>query len=118
MTGTIPASSQASRLLSTASLTVVKSALRGLSNPSRCRFLVKNSLTEMLRCWAAIDSAVARFRFFVDPSEPLKIHSPPVRVLNSGLRHHPRIFFIHEFFEPGSQNKWRRFRCTWPIQCI
>ena len=38
------ASSQASRELSTASLTVVSSALRGLSNPSRCRFLAKNSL--------------------------------------------------------------------------
>ena len=37
---------------------MVSSALRGLSNPSRCRFLAKNSLTEMSRCLLAIDSAV------------------------------------------------------------
>src|SRR5215471_15867099 len=58
--GTIPASSQASRELSTASFTAVSSALRGLSNPSRWRFLAKNSLTEMSRCLAAIASAVVR----------------------------------------------------------
>ena len=51
----MPASSQASRALSTASLTVVSRALRGLSNPSRWRFLAKNSLTEMSRWLAAID---------------------------------------------------------------
>ena len=56
----MPASSQASSELSTASLTVVSSALAGLSNPSRCRFFVKNSLTEISRCFEAIDSAVAR----------------------------------------------------------
>jgi len=44
-----PASSQASSELSTASLTVVSRALRGLSKPSRCRFLAKNSLTEISR---------------------------------------------------------------------
>ena len=60
ISGTMPASSQASSELSTASLTVVSRALRGLSKPSRCRFLAKNSLTEMSRCLAAIDSAVAR----------------------------------------------------------
>ncbi len=49
ISGRIPASSHASRALSTASLTVVSSALRGLSKPSRCRFLAKNSETEISR---------------------------------------------------------------------
>ena len=49
ISGRMPASSQASSELSTASLTVVSRALRGLSNPSRWRFLAKNSLTEMSR---------------------------------------------------------------------
>ncbi len=61
ISGRMPASSQASSELSTASLTVVSSALRGLSKPSRWRFLAKNSLTEISRCLAAIDWAVARF---------------------------------------------------------
>src|ERR1700722_10461584 len=56
----MPASSQASSELSTASLTVVRSALAGLSKPRRCRFLVKNSLTEMSRWRVAMVSAVAR----------------------------------------------------------
>jgi len=60
--GRMPASSQASRALSTASLMVVSRALRGLSKPSRWRFLAKNSLTEMSRWLAAIDCAVARRR--------------------------------------------------------
>src|SRR5262249_37991284 len=58
MSGRIPASSHASRALSTASLTHVSSALRGLSNPSRWRFLVKNSETEMSRWRAPISTAV------------------------------------------------------------
>ena len=62
ISGRMPASSQASRALSTASLTVVSRALRGLSKPSRWRFLAKNSLTEMSRWPAAIDWAVARRR--------------------------------------------------------
>src|SRR6185369_2667990 len=57
MSGRIPASSEASRALSTASLTQVSRALRGLSNPSRCRFLVKNSETEISRCRAPISTA-------------------------------------------------------------
>jgi hypothetical protein len=40
-----------------ASLTAVSSALRGLSKPSRWRFLVKNSETEISRWRFAIDSA-------------------------------------------------------------
>src|ERR1019366_617803 len=56
----MPASSQASSELSTASFTVVSSAFAGLSKPSRWRFLVKNSLTEISLCLVAIDSAVAR----------------------------------------------------------
>src|SRR5689334_21992951 len=60
--GTIPASSQASNELSTASFTAVSKALRGLSNPSKWRFFAKNSLTEISRCFAAMDSAVTRWR--------------------------------------------------------
>src|SRR6266404_2741641 len=51
------ASSEASSALSTASLTQVRSALRGLSKPSRWRFLVKNSETEMSRWRAPISVA-------------------------------------------------------------
>ncbi len=43
--------------------------MAGLSKPSRWRFLVKNSLTEMSRCREAIDSAVAR-RWGVAASAP------------------------------------------------
>src|SRR5262245_8265741 len=53
----MPASSAASSALSTASLTQVRSALRGLSKPSRCRFFVKNSETEMSRWRAPISMA-------------------------------------------------------------
>src|SRR5262245_36705146 len=56
--GRIPPSSHASSALSTASFTQVSSALRGLSKPSRCRFLVKNSETEISRWRAPISSAV------------------------------------------------------------
>src|SRR5437660_1952784 len=55
--GRMPASSAASSALSTASLTHVRSALRGLSNPSRWRFLVKNSETEISRCRVPISTA-------------------------------------------------------------
>src|SRR5581483_8504676 len=55
--GKMPASSQASSALSTASLTQVSSALRGLSKPSRWRFLVKNSETEISRWRAPISTA-------------------------------------------------------------
>src|SRR5436190_16821659 len=64
----MPPSSQASRELSTASFTAVSSAFRGLSNPSRCRFLAKNSLTEISRCFVAIVSAVMRRRVLPLPS--------------------------------------------------
>jgi hypothetical protein len=74
ISGRMPASSQASSELSTASLTVVSSALRGLSNPSRCRFLAKNSLTEMSRCLAAIDSAVAT----AEAAVAADVHAGPV----------------------------------------
>jgi len=60
MSGRIPASSQASRELSTPSLTVVSSAFDGLSKPSRCRFLAKNSETEMSRCCFARSLALER----------------------------------------------------------
>src|ERR1035438_9972423 len=73
----MPASSQASSELSTASFTVVSSAFAGLSKPSRWRFFVKNSLTEMSRWRVAIDSAVAR-RFGGAGS------SSTASVLNSG----------------------------------
>src|SRR5690242_5226194 len=58
--GRMPASSQASRELSTASLTVVRRALRGLSKPRRWRFLAKNSETEISFWRVAMDSAVSR----------------------------------------------------------
>ncbi len=58
--GRMPASSQASSELSTASLTAVSSALSGESKPSRCRFFVKNSATEISRWREAISSALAR----------------------------------------------------------
>src|SRR5499427_7818025 len=63
----MPASSQASSELSTASLTAVRRAFLGLSKPSRCLFFAKNSLTDMSRCFAAIDSAVAARRFGCSP---------------------------------------------------
>src|SRR5262245_32806002 len=53
----MPASSQASRALSTASLTQVSNAFRGLSKPSKWRFLVKNSETDISRCRAPISAA-------------------------------------------------------------
>src|SRR5947208_2164234 len=51
------ASSDASSALSTASLTQVRSAFLGLSKPSRWRFLVKNSETEISRWRAPISTA-------------------------------------------------------------
>src|SRR5256712_7458201 len=56
--GRIPASSQAFSAVSTPSFTQVSSAFRGLSNPRRCRFLVKNSETEISRCRAPNSTAV------------------------------------------------------------
>src|SRR6185503_14521725 len=55
--GRIPASSAASSALSTASFTQVRRAFRGLSKPRRCRFLVKNSETEISRWRAPISTA-------------------------------------------------------------
>src|SRR6266849_5299323 len=55
--GRMPASSDASSALSTASFTQVSSAFRGLSKPSRWRFLVKNSETEISRWRAPISAA-------------------------------------------------------------
>src|SRR6516164_9456535 len=63
----MPASSQASSELSTASLAAVRRAFLGLSKPSRCLFFAKNSLTDMSRCFAAIDSAVTARRFGCSP---------------------------------------------------
>src|SRR5437660_10448002 len=57
--GGIAASSRGSSALSTASLTQVSSACRGLSKPRRCRFLVKNSETEISRWRAPISTAVS-----------------------------------------------------------
>src|SRR3990172_11377758 len=55
--GRMPASSAASSALSTASLTQVRRAFLGLSKPSKWRFLVKNSDTEMSRWRAPISTA-------------------------------------------------------------
>jgi len=60
--GRMPASSQASRLLSTASLTVVIRARAAESKPSSCLFLAKNSEMEISRCWVANSSAFTRGR--------------------------------------------------------
>src|SRR5215467_2164771 len=67
ISGTMPASSQASSELSTASFTDVRRAFLGLSKPRRCLFLAKNSLTDISRCFAAIDSAVTARRFGCSP---------------------------------------------------
>ena len=56
--GKTRASSQASRALSTASFTAVRRALRGLSNPNKCRFFSKNSAMEISRCFLASSSAL------------------------------------------------------------
>src|SRR5467141_2578094 len=64
--GRMPASSHASSALSTASLTVVRRAFAGLSNPRRWRFLVKNSLTEISRWRVARSVAVRRTMGFGD----------------------------------------------------
>ena len=66
ISGRMPASSHASRELSTASFTVVSSALRGLSNPSRWRFFRKNSDTEISRCFSAMLSAVSAAATFFE----------------------------------------------------
>jgi hypothetical protein len=66
--GRISASSQASSALSTASLTVVSSALRLLSKPSRCRFLAKNSETEISRCFSASSWALVASRLTAPPA--------------------------------------------------
>ncbi len=58
ISGRRPASSHASSELSTASLTHVSRAFLGLSNPSRCLFLLKNSETEISRWRAPISTAV------------------------------------------------------------
>ena len=62
ISGRIPASSQASSELSTASLVAVRRALAGLSKPRRCRFFWKNSATEISRWRRPIVSAVSRLR--------------------------------------------------------
>src|ERR671912_862762 len=55
--GKMPASSQASSALSTASLTQVSRAFRGLSKPNKWRILVKNSETEISLWRAPISTA-------------------------------------------------------------
>ena len=69
MSGMMPASSHASSELSTASFTVVRSALRALSKPRRWRFFTKNSLTETSFCRDDISSAVAPRRCLVPPCD-------------------------------------------------
>ncbi len=69
--GRMPASSHASRALSTASFTVVRRAFWGLSKPSRWRFLVKNSEMEISRCFAARLWAVSRVRRVVVAPSPV-----------------------------------------------
>src|SRR3989338_3020335 len=61
MSGIMPASSDASSELSTASLTAIKSDFVGLSKPRRCLFFSKNSLTEISFCSFAKSSAFLTF---------------------------------------------------------
>src|SRR3989338_1624240 len=56
--GRMRASSQASKELSTASLTAISKAFRGLSKPNRWRFFSKNSAMLISRCFLANSSAV------------------------------------------------------------
>jgi len=58
ISGRIPASSHASRLLSTASFIVVRSDLLLLSNPRRCLFFAKNSEIEISLCFSPVDIAI------------------------------------------------------------
>src|SRR5688500_6057862 len=67
----MPASSDASSALSTASFTQVRSAFRGLSKPSRWRFLVKNSETEISRWRAPISTADTTVAIDTVVSDPL-----------------------------------------------
>ena len=85
MEGSMPASSHASRELSTASLTVVSKALRGLSNPRRWRFFAKNSETEISRCLVAIVSALER----VPPDDAILIESFAVMSVATALMRPP-----------------------------
>ena len=64
MSGRIFASSHASRELSIPSLIVVSKAFLGLSNPSKCLFFVKNSLTEISLCFFARSLAVIFWSLF------------------------------------------------------
>src|SRR5688572_26427886 len=82
--GRIPASSHASSALSTASLTQVRSAFRGLSNPSRWRFLVKNSETEISLWRAPISAAdtVALASAFPLPADSAPDFIVPSFILN------------------------------------
>ena len=58
ISGRTPASSHASRLLSTASLTDVINALVSESKPSICLFFSKNSETEISFCFFASSWAI------------------------------------------------------------
>src|SRR5215471_16235740 len=101
----MPASSQASSELSTASLTAVRRAFLGLSKPSRCLFFAKNSLTDMSRCFAAIDSAVTARRFGCSPVSltfgifvcssivpDLLWYSPRPRSTRANIENEPAVF--------------------------
>src|SRR5512132_611351 len=93
--GRIPASSDASRALSTASLTQVRSALRGLSKPSRWRFLVKNSETEISRWRAPISTAETTVAIsFCD--------------IRRALGGPPYISLFDHLVGPGEQRRWDR----------
>src|SRR5437867_10329118 len=93
--GRIPASSDASRALSTASLTQVRSAFRGLSKPSRWRFLVKNSETEISRWRAPISTA----------ETTVAISSCDIRRALGGP---PYISLLDHLVGPGEQRRWDR----------
>src|SRR3989454_2431620 len=93
--GRMPASSAASSALSTASLTQVRSAFRGLSKPSRWRFLVKNSETEISRWRAPISTA----------ETTVAISSCDIRRALGGP---PYISLLDHLVGPGEQRRWDR----------
>ena len=77
MSGRNPASSQASRELSTASLMPMSRDLERESNPRICLFFSKNSVTEISCCLLASFTAVAVF--FLGAASPLETSSEGIR---------------------------------------
>src|SRR5262245_29536629 len=108
--GEIPASSQASRELSTASLTAVRSALRGWSKPRRWRFFVKNSATEISRWRSPSSSAVTRVRGGAAGGGAFAVPSPSAA--SGGAAPSPPFAF---FASLKSRSRVARVRAFFPL---